>query len=318
MTMALLCTVLAFLAPSSCAPAVDPSALGSRAATADYEPAKSPAELASRSDVVVRGRVRRFVQRGEIRFGHDPDVPMRVIVMEVDVTDTLMGRSTNQVHLQTFGLATAAQHARAIPAGAEVQLFLRREPNDVYQYPGRFTENPDYPYARSQLYGLANPEAILVADPLDNAVVLPELGTQIEDATLEDFDPRLVTPFPQHRPPGNPEVHVTPAVAHPGDRLELSIVNETGRKVSYGLAARAQRRSGPRWLPANRAVYGQRNPGFRLIRLFALPGGRMVPPDYDDSIRLPNTIAPGRYRLLRRVQVGPRQTTMRFEFRVRR
>lgn len=162
-----------------------------------------------------------------------------------------------------------------------------------------------------------NPEAVVIADPVDGGVVLPELGTEVRPATLADFDPRLLTPFPQSRPPGNPELVLNPDLAAPGDRLDIAVRNETSRKVSSGLAVRVERRRGPRWVDADKSIFGTAEPGFRLIRLFALPGGRMVPPAYDDSLRLPRRLAPGRYRVLRRVNVGRRETTLRAEFHVR-
>lgn len=69
-------------------------------------------------------------------------------------------------------------------------------------------------------------------------------------------------------------LELTTTQARPGERVGLIVVNDTSRKVRYGLATRVQRKLDGRWASANGAVYGWRHLAFRGLGLAAPPHGQ--------------------------------------------
>jgi hypothetical protein len=116
-------------------------------------------------------------------------------------------------------------------------------------------------------------------------------------------------------------LEVTRKDADPGESVGLIVVNDTPRKVRYGLDTRVQRNHSGRWVDAMKAVYGMKHPGTRSIALYAPPNGRggsgPVGGGLRDEIVLPKDLRPGRYRAVKRVTVvGRGARTVRATFNV--
>lgn len=96
---------------------------------------------------------------------------------------------------------------------------------------------------------------------------------------------------------------VAPTATEAGTTVRVSVENAGTRPIYYGLDNRIQRRVMGRWKDATEAVYGTPSPAVRSIRLIAPPGER-TGPDYDsvtDRVPLPPDLAPGVYRVTKRV-----------------
>jgi hypothetical protein len=108
---------------------------------------------------------------------------------------------------------------------------------------------------------------------------------------------------------------VTPASAQAGVTVGISVLNAGEVTLFYGLDNRIERRSNGTWEDATEDVFGTANPPVLLIRLIAKPG-ELAGPRHNavtDSIRLPRSLPPGDYRIVKEVTVdvldrAPRST----------
>jgi hypothetical protein len=116
---------------------------------------------------------------------------------------------------------------------------------------------------------------------------------------------------------------VKPAAAKPQSSVTIAVKNVGELTMYYGLGNRVHRRVDGRWKDATKDVYGTRSPAVRNIRLRARPGERAGPRygDLVDRVRLPGGLAPGTYRVVKRVSgsddLGPPGVRLEATFRVR-
>jgi len=108
-------------------------------------------------------------------------------------------------------------------------------------------------------------------------------------------------PAPGHALGGR--LTITRSVARPGDVLRLGVLNLGDRTITYGLPVRVGRLVNGRWRDATKAIYGTSQPGFTRQAINVAPGKYRR--YRADQVRLPATVQPGTYRILKRVRARP-------------
>jgi hypothetical protein len=117
---------------------------------------------------------------------------------------------------------------------------------------------------------------------------------------------------------------VRPASVEAGRTIRIAVDNRGARTLYFGLGNRVQRHGDDGWEDVTEEVFGTKRPAVRRVLLSAPPGER-AGPDHGgvvDRIRLPDDLAPGRYRVVKRVSAnertyGPPQARLDGRFRVR-
>lgn len=157
--------------------------------SADYEPAKTPADLAARSEIVVEGSVS-TVTRGRVWGTSADNAGSSVsVVLNVDVTRILVGNlparsdGTVYVELQSHGNVPASAYAAALPADTRGVFYLVTAPlsgaDIVEPGAGRPVGQP--------LYEVTTPQGMVLGDD----AVTQQLGEgrAPEGSDLRDFLP---------------------------------------------------------------------------------------------------------------------------------
>ena len=157
---------------------------------ADYEPANGPAELASDSELVIRGTIADIVEGRSFGTEGSPEFT-ETAVMEIEVSAVLEGRlprsANGRVHVELFGVETPDAFAEAAPAGAEALLYLVRRPVGS-PIPGTAVNDPNAGRPAGQpLYGTVTPEGFFLEGT--DVLFQPENARAYPGATLEDVEP---------------------------------------------------------------------------------------------------------------------------------
>jgi hypothetical protein len=149
---------------------------------ADYEPAKSPAELSNWSDLVVTGTI------VAVKDGRVESDGYRSIVMVVEADKTLKGPASSKVYVElpNPGTRQASVYDAAAPKSADVLLYLmdtapldKESPTLVDPSEGRPAGIP--------LYQPVNPQGVVIGDP-SRVTQLLEFRS-FEGSSLEQFLP---------------------------------------------------------------------------------------------------------------------------------
>jgi pimeloyl-ACP methyl ester carboxylesterase len=100
---------------------------------------------------------------------------------------------------------------------------------------------------------------------------------------------------------------VSPGTLPAGGTLEVRVDNRGAVKLLFGLRNRVERRAGDGWTDVTKAVFGTPSPGGKDLLLEVGPG-RISGPRYGvqvDEIRLPGSLRPGVYRVVKSVASPP-------------
>jgi hypothetical protein len=155
-------------------------------APADYPIAGTPGELASRSDLVVTGRLAR-VAAGRV-FGEsaDPAGQEHRLLLVIRVDRALKGEVSGPayVELPVHGNVAAAVVDEAVPDDARVLLYLAPAPAD-----GPFIDDRGDRPAGAPLYVPVTPQGFLLAG--DGAAFAVLDGVGYRGADLADFLPAV-------------------------------------------------------------------------------------------------------------------------------
>lgn len=162
--------------------------------SADYEPAESPQDLASRSTLVVEGSLRGFIEGREL--GRGPGMA-RTITMVVDVDSTLLGDAPETVYVELPSPGNAR--------GAEYDSPTEPFPVLLYLIPADRSEDiVDADAGRPEgelLYRPTTPQGFI--GETESGVVQILEFEEFNGASLEEFYPRSpVYPEPASPPEG--------------------------------------------------------------------------------------------------------------------
>lgn len=186
-------------------PAEDPSriahALGGHG---DYAPVASPADLADASTLVVRGIVTGYEPRGVLNIPESP-VGLKHIVMKVDVTEVLQGQlpadTPGRVLVQLRSATGADVLDSLTPENTETLLYLDLAlPVETIFPGGTFAEDVEYSEKGKTIFNSTNPQGLMLADPADDAVILPEDDAELPATSLDEVEPNNDEAFPEERP----------------------------------------------------------------------------------------------------------------------
>jgi hypothetical protein len=181
------------------------SALFSAGGDASYEPAASPAELASmlqdypdlKGQLVARGTVAGFADGRTYVYPDDPPATPTV-VMQISVDEVLLGdlpsESDGSVYVEFDstsgsgdGLAQAFEES--IPKGTETVVYLAPVDGDG-PYPGTKIENDGAGHPPGQpLFRIFSPQGLYLADPGTGDVIQPGESTVFAGASLDELEP---------------------------------------------------------------------------------------------------------------------------------
>lgn len=172
--------------------------------TADYEPARSPADLAASSDLVFSGSLEGFAKgRTYVYPGNEGSVP--TVVMQARADKLLKGDlpegSDGSVYIEIFGASDPAEWERRMPATAQAILYLAPLPTDATQaYPGsKIADDGASPPAGQPLFVATTPEGFFLEDRTSRSVIQPMDATAFPHTSLDQFQPDA-TEFPESRP----------------------------------------------------------------------------------------------------------------------
>jgi hypothetical protein len=152
---------------------------------ADYNPASTPAELASWSDLVISGTIK------TVREGRSGKDGSRTVVMVVNSDKIIKGKASDTVciELPNPGTREARVYAAAVPTNADVVLYLqdsapldKGDPNLVEPAQGRPAGTP--------LYQPVSPQGLILGDVHQVVQILD--FSSFQGASLVDFLPNSV------------------------------------------------------------------------------------------------------------------------------
>ncbi len=171
---------------------------------ADYEPAKNPADLAGRADLVVEGRISQFAP-GPI-YGSSMEDPEAIgsVVMQVEIASVLadnrLGSGTAETpevaYVQIYSGDPDA-YARLAPPKSPALLYLTVLPEPEKITPGEPVTNANAGRPASEpLVAPTTPQGFVLETT--DGVVQPQEAREAPGATLDDYAPSAVT-FPEER-----------------------------------------------------------------------------------------------------------------------
>lgn len=149
---------------------------------ADYEPADSPAELSSWSDLVLAGTI------VKVQDGRRESDGYRTIVMVVDTDKVLKGPASSRVYVElpNPGTREASVYDAAAPKTANVLLYLEdRAPLDKKSR--TLVDPAEGRPAGTPLYQPISPQGVVIGDP-SRVTQLLDFRT-FEGSSLDQFLP---------------------------------------------------------------------------------------------------------------------------------
>lgn len=171
----------------------------------DYDPARSPADVASKlaeypnldGQLVAKGTIESF-DAGRIYEFADPD-SQPTIVMRLDVDQVLQGElpagSEGSVFVEFDGTVVeetdelVSSLEKGLPRGTPVLAYLAQlAPSGVYPDVKITNEGAGVP-AGQPIFEVFTPQGLYLEDPASGTITQPQESTEFPDANLEDLEP---------------------------------------------------------------------------------------------------------------------------------